>query len=406
MNDEILTFVCSLDKISINMDFSPDDLCVRLYGFNRDELGEEVDSVNIFSFDIETNYFHSIKSKKGNYYIPSHIDNFIQKRAYILLKFKHSNTEKAYYIKSYNSESGDGMLNTPQFIEVISMAFAYQANKLIKKNNLAFDLVTKINFKEEDDVIFSLDGEIKFNAYSVGQGMCSLLHNGVLGVLVDCGAGTPIKKINYQKLSSNQLAIDLLGLKEVYMILSHLDSDHHRLLSWDECILKKVSKICIPSNTSDLFLKDKSFNGKVVSCKQVNVSLPSGNLKSFRTQPAVAVNENNNNALVSIIKTDKETVLLAGDYLYSLMLRDGNSNIKNLSNEKYSFIVVPHHGDESSQNSVFQAYGRAPLAFFSAGDHSGYNHPHALSVLEHERMNYVNVIDNEHDQIDKITLDV
>lgn len=55
------------------------------------------------------------------------------------------------------------------------------------------------------DVNHKYDDDFLLNAYTVGQGMCSLLHNGDVGYLLDAGAGTPVTRKNYlDKTISNE----------------------------------------------------------------------------------------------------------------------------------------------------------------------------------------------------------
>lgn len=233
--------------------------------------------------------------------------------------------------------------------------------------------------------------------------MCSLLHNGKEGVLLDCGAGKPILKPNYNKLSTNKLISDLNDLSHVDMILSHLDSDHHRLLSWDPNILEKVSNIYIPSNTNDLFFKDKLTFQKVIACSMIKIKFANGFLHSYRTQPLSSSKEKNDNELVTHISTEKEEGLAPGDYLYKYIHTDSCPQIAALINNQYTYVIVPHHGDiESSKSILSPSKSILAIAFFSAGTHAGYKHPSTQSMDAHSASMFINVVDNENNDIDKI----
>jgi len=401
MSEKILTFVCCLDKVNITLDYMTEHQGVRLNSFNRDELNENSTAVSTFSIDIIESEFYNRESKNGNLYVQRHFNSLKNSRCYILLKFKSSNTADGYYYRNYQPPEDNKTDQEYTKIKIISLAFVYPSNQLVEKNHLIQNFLDqKIN---STDINKEFNGEIYLNSYSVGQGMCSLLHNGKEGVLLDCGAGKPILKPNYKKLSTNKLISDLNALSQVDMILSHLDSDHHRILSWDPSILKMVSNIYIPSNTNDLFFKDKLTFQKVIACSMIKIKFAKGFLHSYRTEPASFSTEKNDNALVTHIRTEKEEVLAPGDYLYKHIHTDLCPEIAALKNNEYTYVIVPHHGDiESGELILSPSKSILAIAFFSAGTHVGYKHPSTQSMDAHSASMFINVVDNENNDIDKI----
>ncbi|ELV7529523.1 hypothetical protein QMU90_003486 [Edwardsiella ictaluri] len=401
MSEKTLTFVCCLDKANITLDYMPEHQGVRLNSFNRDELSDDSTAVSTFSIDIKESEFYNRESKRGNLYVQRHFNNFKNGHCYILLKFKNSNTADGYYYRNYQAPDESKKDQEYEKIKIISLAFIYPSNQFVTKNNLIQTFLNKK--KDHTDINKEMSGKIYLNSYSVGQGMCSLLHNEKEGILLDCGAGKPILKPNYKKLSTNKLISDLNALSQVDMILSHLDSDHHRLLSWDPNILKMVSNIYIPSNTNDLFFKDKLTFQKVIACSIIKIKFANGFLHSYRTQPSSFSKEKNDNELVTHISTEKEEILAPGDYLYKHIHTDLCPEIAALKNNKYTYVIVPHHGDTESSDSILSpSKSILAIAFFSAGTHVGYKHPSTKSMSAHNKLMFINIVDNENDDIDKI----
>ena len=100
--------------------------------------------------------------------------------------------------------------------------------------------------------------------FHVGQGMCSLLHDGVNGVLFDIGAGKPVIRRTYQAIK-NDLVGFIVGLQNLNIILSHADEDHWRILQWDSSIRSKVRHIFVPSGSKSLSFQDRSIRGAIRS---------------------------------------------------------------------------------------------------------------------------------------------
>lgn len=400
-NNEVKSLICIIDKENIDMDFAEGESCIRLTGFFREAIDEKTEAVETFTVDIQRDIFFGLKSRKGNSYIPYHIKRFFRDECYILLKFYEVRQSQAYYYRSYVSlEENPAAVRSPIYFEIVTLAFAHQYNNFIHNNQNIFNFLFRAPTLLVNNYVLNLPGNVTLHSYHVGQGMCALMHNGREGFLIDCGAGTPIKQLSYSSLKSNKLIDDLRGLNKVSMILSHFDSDHHRLLSWDSHILAKISSLYVPANVSAGLIKDVEIKPIVKACTSIEINLDNGALQAYRTIPHNGKKSKNNNALVSIIHSKEDKYLLPGDYIYSKIASDGNIKISELAAESFSYVVVPHHGDEPSSIGVFKPRNESSSAYFSAGNHSTYLHPRPLSLKAHITANYKIIVDNNNDQID------
>lgn len=400
-HNEIKSLICIIDKENIDMDFAEGESCIRLTGFYREAIDENTEAVETFTVDIQRDIFFSLKSRKGNSYIPYHIKRFYRDECYILLKFYEVRISQSYYYRSYVSlEENPAAVRSPIYFEIVTLAFAHQYNNFIHNNQNNFNFLFRPPSLLVNKYILTLPGKVTLHSYHVGQGMCALMHNGSEGFLIDCGAGTPIKQPGYSSLRLNKIIDDLSELTKVSMILSHFDSDHHRLLSWDSNILSKISDLYVPANVSAGLIKDVAIKPIVKACTSLEIILDNGILQSYRTIPHNGNKSKNNNALVSIIYSKEDKYLLPGDYVYSKIASDGNIEISNLAKKTYCYVVVPHHGDDPSSIGVFKPSNESSIAYFSAGNHSTYLHPRPLSLNAHRTAKYKLIVDNNNDQID------
>lgn len=231
---------------------------------------------------------------------------------------------------------------------------------------------------------------VKFTGFHVGQGMCSLLQTDTYTYLLDAGAGTPVKREIYRAGKHpgrgsfvNELK-QALGYHPVSMVLSHPDSDHWRLLDWDEILLSKIDMIFVPQNVADIALNDSAIKDRIEPITSFKAFDHAGNvfLESFRSAPKVG--DSNGHCLVSDIRINGRRALMPGDYTYERMQTDANAAIVNLTQHAYDAVIVPHHGDRHSALGVVQpARPEQSIAFFSAGNHLGYHHPRAESLSVH-----------------------
>ncbi|MEE4180936.1 hypothetical protein [Pseudomonas viridiflava] len=223
-----------------------------------------------------------------------------------------------------------------------------------------------------------------FHSFHVGQGMAALIDNGQSGVMLDAGAGCPIKRPDYPDLVTNDLKTIIAPLRKVIMILSHPDLDHWRLLKWDPDLTKQLETIYVPLNTKHLVFLDAAVSGKIkVFTGQLLVLNQNSSLDIYRSQPHHS--DQNGECQVCIFNKGNDSVLVPGDYVYERIVTDDNKLIANLMNTSYSAIIVPHHGDHASSYKVFNPRNpQSSIAFFSAGTHRGYNHPTPASVDAHK----------------------
>lgn len=232
------------------------------------------------------------------------------------------------------------------------------------------------------------------SSFEVGQGMASMVYNDSEGFLFDAGAGTPIKRENYQNKSPGLLCNDLKDLaasRKLRFFLSHGDSDHWRLLAWDKQLCDRVTEYVVPHGLQSIPFFDKEVIAQVrqlsADLSQLNLG-NSANLNFYRTRPPRPTS--NNNGIVAVFEKNGERVLIAGDCVYGEMVRDNNLRVASLVlvNAGYKAVVVPHHGDEQSAAYVPRGTLTGAKAFFSAGDHPIYKHPRANSLNAHNNAGY------------------
>ena len=77
---------------------------------------------------------------------------------------------------------------------------------------------------------------------------------------------------------------------------------------------------------------------------------------------------------------------MTGDLPYSKVL--AHQGVAHLDG-RFSSVVVPHHGDSASKIAIpLPASPKSSIAFFSAGNHAGYNHPRTASINAHAKKTY------------------
>lgn len=220
--------------------------------------------------------------------------------------------------------------------------------------------------------------------YEVGQGMSSLLHNGRDGFLFDAGAGKPIHKTPYQAnaLTRYDLRSTLSGL-QVEFFLSHGDSDHWRMLEWDQALRRTISAYVLPDGIRTISFFDKAVRHQTyqLNCATPFVLGADSRLDIHRTAPPTRTS--NNDGLIAVFERDGRRALLPGDCAYAEMYKD--ASVAALLQQDYAAINVPHHGAFESATHVPAAASRG-LAFFSAGN--VYGHPRAEALAEHKAQGY------------------
>jgi beta-lactamase superfamily II metal-dependent hydrolase len=230
-------------------------------------------------------------------------------------------------------------------------------------------------------------------AFKVGQGMCSLLHNADSGVFFDLGAGTPIKRPNYRRKQTstsppgsmfNDISTMSVGKMSLFAVISHMDSDHWRLLDWDSALALAIDDVFIPTALGATTLPFTSVHVKPSVHLLSNHTVYDGPKPLFSTHRSKPVATDRNGECLVVGVELGGTNLLPGDYVYTRMQTDGNPHINALAAATLNSVVVPHHGDTKS--SVVTVSPKTPShspAFFSAGNHAGYGHPKLVSRNAH-----------------------
>ncbi|MCB9610435.1 MAG: hypothetical protein H6716_27855 [Polyangiaceae bacterium] len=235
-------------------------------------------------------------------------------------------------------------------------------------------------------------GDVKFTAFHVGQGMCSMVIGSTHGVMFDAGAGKPVTRERYLAgLKRNDLQSSVASLASIpYFVLSHFDNDHWNVLAWDKSLRDKIHKILVPkvskrSGRSVAFF-DKEVIHKVEETAAYSISLGTpAFIEVRRSQPAAS--DSNGHALISVVAIGGRRALVPGDYVYARMKKDSESSIKHWAVGPYAAVVVPHHGDEESAEDVPPCMDGGK-AFFSAGTHDTWDHPKQVSIDKHELAKY------------------
>lgn len=385
-------FFAQMDQLEAIQDYLPQQECVRLFGvsvkdFENDTFLED-GGCQTYVIDIEiTEFLSAIQTRRwldryldGGGDVASHIDE-----NWIFVDFKPSVNPTFSYAYAAFTES------EPQYIDVRAIKFL---NRRIKLPALASDR----------PLIRPGAGDVaKLSAFHVGQGMCSVYTYAEHQFLVDAGAGKPVNREVYRRnyhRDGSQFRNELrtsLSKKNLTAIISHLDSDHWRLLEWDLSICAKVNTIYFPVGTASLALRSSAIVGKVKALDSCTLTFdPNNYLAVFRTNPSLS--DKNGEGVVVVAVCDGLPALLPGDYVYERMLSDHDADLQVLASEPYAAVVVPHHGDTASARNVPPALSwrmqTPPIAFFSAGTHARYLHPRIVSVAAHAISGFDVVVDN------------
>ncbi|ATN01049.1 hypothetical protein CRN77_15485 [Proteus vulgaris] len=347
------------------------------YKFNINELEDEFpEHIRSAGMSFFINY---ISGRKKNGYLKSDLISAEKQKNYIWMKIT-ANLDKngdSYFYETFNSDDKEIKNITVKDIEFI-------LGKELKRSK-------NISTQEEDELKNLIGNEdVNFYSFHVGQGMCSLLTSGNKGILFDMGAGKPILRKNYTTLITNELVNELLTkLNSVYIFLSHLDSDHWRLMEWEISLGKnrgfqgKIKNIFIPHMQKNLSFKNKEIIKKVIEIdKDIFIKNNLIEMNIYRSNPNKV--EKNNDCIIVKINFNNNMILIPGDYVYKGMHKDNNDNIKSIPNEKFNIIIVPHHGDKASSERIPPTLNDNSKAYFSAGTHLGYNHPRKESIQGHE----------------------
>lgn len=382
-------FIAQVDNYLARKDYQRGGRCVRFIAIYKNSQELMFHDNGVTTYTIDLSYWDLLK--KLNNHIVLSIDDGDKNLSWFYIKGVVGGSKNSgYYYETFSNEN-------PEFFKLLECKAIDQPVAFGK--NLAGEAEDINNFIVEY-VPESSVGNIPswdFYSFHVGQGMCSLITNGITGILLDAGAGKPVLRGNYLKnkytYMNNELWGLVGGLETIDVVISHPDSDHWRMLAWDVRISNKVNKIFIPDNTKSITWKDTKIKSKIVSVSSwlffINHNL---RLSVLRSNP---INKTDNtDCLICIFKGPNGGVILqSGDYVYADMNTDTRHEIRYLLNLSYDAVVVPHHGDAASANAIFRPSGSHSKAFFSAGNHTGYGHPTSISLRNHRLAGY-NVISN------------
>jgi beta-lactamase superfamily II metal-dependent hydrolase len=375
---------CKLDAVDARSDYRENTRCARLFGISADEFARTLNtdsihgSFEVFLMDVDWSLWQRVAVRE------------VQQD-----KARFFDAEAEWLEVSYRADpsldSGEAYAyplflgSAPTFLEI--SAIRPVVGKAVPPLRTAVAVPASRRLSSSPYV---LDG------FHVGQGMCSVFHNEKSGFILDAGAGTPVLRKVYDRAGFvNELMPLVSNLEPLSMVLSHFDADHWRLLDWDEELLAHVDKIYVPDNYSNLPFKSKAIKDKVLGIGTqplLSDASVDASLDVVRSKP----NKSNKNGecLVAVCRTQGKSALLPGDYSYRRLKTDGATEMQLLAMAQYDAVVVPHHGDEASADKIVKPASDTAIAFFSAGDHSWYEHPNADSLENHEQEGYVIVNKN------------
>lgn len=403
-------YYCRVDTFRATKDYLQGGLCVRLLGIEavaRKAIGGE-EGFETFIIDIDLWKFARLlhnrsPNRETRYFIYHFEDDPERLGQWYKLRIKKSRHELNYFYRTFSDED-------PSFFKIEYIKEVGEINLDGKRSKLAAALALKKElpigdwFREDkktnvdtlclDSAYFG--GDFMLESFHVGQGMCSIVHNGVWGMLLDLGAGKPVLRPKYSRLN-NDLKVVAKKLKSLSLMISHFDSDHWRILTWDSWLRDKIKYIYVPSGSRSPAFYDKNVKHKVIEIGDVAIKLAhNASLRVHRSIPSRQ--DSNGDCLVTIFYKDGKVALAPGDYTYRRFSSDGNPGIRNLVNEKFSAVIVPHHGDLESSQDVVSCIPESP-AFFSAGTHQAYKHPTDSSISEHKAKQYKVIEDREEENV-------
>lgn len=388
--------IAKLDNVVAIQDYEPNEPCVRLQGVSEEDF--EASAFNesraeIFLFDLSLSDVKRHLPKRDLRFILDYcpwlcdediVDDLFggglasilsDPNVWIRIEYRKSTQSTTSYGYCLFREQ-----TVPTYVEVVGIEIFRADQTVSSPPEIPLELPPTSGRR---------DGNPLLQTFDVGQGMCSLISSEGLGILMDCGAGTPIKRPDYHKgLVVNDLPAAVANLESLVAVISHGDSDHWRLLEWDAAIAGRVEIVVVPLGVSILAFNSPAWTGRVVAVGDCSFPLGAGfNLDLLRTKPSKP--DANGEALVAHLYADGVNALLPGDYVYERFGSDGNTKINALSGLSYDVVVVPHHGCRKSAVHVPAAKvpGRS-MAFVSAGDHGGYEHPRQVSLEAHSANNF------------------
>lgn len=403
---------CQLDNADTVKDYLRGGRCVRLIGIQHAEAKNLAQQKGVTTYTIDIDYW---EFKFHAFWLPKwKADRSNAKKLSAGSKEKCNESFSNWYtveiIQCDKKESYSYMYKTfsidePVYFKIkklITIRNKKELSKLTEYSSLNKSFFGLQDKKYHDSRRFLQDYNLY--AFHVGQGMCSIIHNHERGILLDVGAGRPITRYVYlNNKIRNDLKTTINKLKLLDLVISHADSDHWRMLAWDEMLRDKISHIFIPKNMCSIAFKDKAILPKIIpSNNKIFKLADKTSLIILRSIPFRS--NRNSECLVSIFRKKNSLALIPGDYVYKHFTEDENLKIKSIHIYKYDAVIVPHHGDESSSVHLVSAQSNKSHAFFSAGDHKRYKHPTNSSIQAHKDKKFFIVVNNTLKYIEKIKL--
>lgn len=399
------TFYCQVDTYRATKDYLKNGRCVRLLGVLPEEFSIEGLAQGVTTFSIDIDYWEFCKQEFGLKYWQQ-----VTRAHRELLDGRDNGTEMhsrwykvqvdfkshgyGYLYKTFSAE--DEKYFSIQSLEELGQGFMPSPGGSPAGNNWLSSLSACLCAPKSSNIPVAKNlqshcgAQFVFDSFHVGQGMCSLVHDGYTGILLDVGAGKPVTREAYLGNGlTNDLRSVVDSLAKVIAVISHPDSDHWRILAWDTSLRDKVDAIYVPAGASSLAFRDKEIAKKIVGISdQTWMLAKNSSLKLLRSKPSTM--DRNGDGLVAVFERDHSRILAAGDYVYERFKTDKNPVIRALHKRNFAGVVVPHHGDAASANGVVASDANAK-AFFSAGTHQGYKHPTSNSLNAHKVAKFTNI---------------
>lgn len=373
---------------------------MRLIGVEYDDFvilaqGDRKEGVRTFVIDVDLSSFLWTAQKSI-----WRLKRKAKARELALLEKELDNTSAWYQVDFFAVAKGLSYFYStfsaapPTFLDAIRIASAKAPEPAIQpalSHMLAGFLDATKTLTSPTDVAPKHD-TLKFTAFHVGQGMCTMVESSQHGIMLDAGAGKPITRERYLAgLKTNDLQSAVNSMKSIpYFVLSHFDNDHWNLLAWDKSLRDKVERILVPKvskrSARSVAFFDKEVIHKVEQTVVATIILSkNASIEIRRTQPKAS--DSNGHALISVVEIGERRALVPGDYVYSRMKTDTDSSIALWAAGPYAAVVVPHHGDAESAKYV-PPCAKDGKAFFSAGTHDTWDHPKQVSIDKHKAKDY------------------
>lgn len=408
--EEGTVFYCQVDSYRATKDYLQNGRCVRFLAVRETEFSADVfgDGITTLTIDIDFWLYCQHKTRVGDWRqvdwtVPKQIE---QQDDVLRDGAEWFRLEVAYCVRSPNYLYRTFSRQLPQYFDIVSLDMHVGGLRLQPPPVARFIPMQSAAPFTASPFSQSSDKPYRFDTFHVGQGMCSLVHDGVNGVLLDVGAGKPITRLDYLngKIRTNELATAVRRLKLVWLVISHADSDHWRVMAWDAQLLTKISRIFAPSGAISVAMQDKAVLKKIEGLNDVTWQLSENTaLQIWRSAPPPSKSDANGECLVAVFERNDKRGLAPGDYVYERFIVDTNPGINSLHRNDYAAVVVPHHGDAASANSLVRPSSNAK-AFFSAGTHQSWNHPTLVSTNAHKVGKFTVISDREQTDILRVNL--